>query len=374
MKVLCNLSSKNIGGIVNYLEGFSRVFEIDNNFELIGWEVLKNKPEKKPPFDGHIIYRPFIYPRFFEKPLFENAKTYDTFSAKLEPIISWIEKLIKTENPDLVLIYGTFWAPWCLLRAAERLNIPVIHYYAGSLVLETLSFKSYQRKIFLKIEKDFNSNIVRSHIFPSEIARRKIENDIHKKQLTNSVVIHNGIDTGYFIKKQKRLNKIGFVFRWTEVKNTEIIFKLAQINKEKKGILKFFVVTDINQNHKDYKKLKKIARILPPMRYKDLNKFYSGCDVIVSPSNFETFGNVPLEEIFAGTPSLINNNMGVSEVFKKIGLSDFVIDFSDSESVYQHILNAQTILIPVELRHQVKENYSFEKIYSEYLKIFRYNT
>jgi glycosyltransferase involved in cell wall biosynthesis len=373
MKVLCNLTSNNIGGMVNYLKGFSRVLEADNNFELIGWEVLKQGPVKKLPFDDQIIYRPLVIPEFFSKPLFEAVRSYSDLSAKLEPIISWVENLIKEEKPDLVLIYGTFWVPWSLLVAAKRLNIPVIHYYAGSLVLETLGFKAYQKNIFLRMEKDFDTNIIKSHIFPSEIARRRIEREIHGKQLLNSVVIHNGIDTGYFIEKQESLNKIGFVFRWTEVKNTNVVFELARVNKNKKGPLEFFIVTDIKETHRDYKRLQKVAKILPPMAYKQLNKFYSECSVIVSPSNFETFGNVPLEAIFAGTPALVNKNMGVSEVYKRIGLTDLVIDFEDAEKAYDYILKAQARIIPVELRHHIKKNYSFEKIYLEYLEIFRNN-
>ena len=360
-----------MGGIVNYLKGLSRALEIDGDFELVGWEVLGSLPKKKPSFEKQITHRPLIYPEFFEKTLFENAKTYTTLSDKLGPIIDWVVGSIKEEAPDLILIYGTFWVPWCLLKAAERLNIPVIHYYAGSLVLETLGYKKYQQKIFKRMEKDFDSDVVKSHIFPSEIARRKIEREIHGKQLLNSVVIHSGIDTGYFIEKQESLNKIGFVFRWTEVKNTDIVFKLYNINKEMSGPLEFFIVTDIKDSHKDYKRLQKKVHILQPMDYKDLNRFYSSCSVIVSASNFETFGNVPLEAIFAGTPALINKNMGVSEVYKKIGLSDLVIDFDDPKMVYQQILDAQARVIPEELRRKIKEKYSFEKIYLEYLEIFR---
>jgi len=42
-------------------------------------------------------------------------------------------------------------------------------------------------------------------------------------------------------------------------------------------------------------------------------------DVIISPSKFETFGNVPLETILFSngkTPALISENMGVAEVYK----------------------------------------------------------
>jgi len=373
MKVLCNLSSKNIGGMVNYLKGFSSVLETDNSFEMVGWQILKSEPIAQAPFGEQITHRPLVCPEFFETPFFADAKNYKELSIKLEPIISWVEELILKEKPDLILIYGTFWVPWVLLKAAERSGVPAIHYYAGSLVLETLGFKVYQKKIFRTLERDFDSSIIKSHIFPSEIARRRIEKDVHGKQLLNSVVIHNGIDTGFFIEKQECLNKVGFVFRWTEVKNTEIIFKLAEINKEKEGPLEFFVVTDIRETHRDYKKLKRVATILSPMGYEELNKFYSGCSVIVSPSNFETFGNVPLEAIFAGTAALVNKNMGVSEVYKRIGLSDLVVDFSDPEKVYHHILDAQARLIPTELRHKIKENYSFENIYLEYLEIFRKN-
>lgn len=367
MKILCNISSNNIGGVVNYLKGIVKAVEIDSDFMIVGIEVTKKPKVFNPDILGRIKYRPFVYPEFYKRDLFEDAKNYSMMAAKMRPIIDWMKKEIQHEKPDLLLLYGTFWVPWCLLKAAEELQVPVIHYYAGSLVLETLGYRKYQKNIFLRMERDFDSHSIKSHIFPSEIARRKIEREVYGKQLLNSVIIHSGIDTGYFIEKQESLNKIGFVFRWTEVKNTKMVLDLIRINKERGSILEFNIVTDLKETQKDYEIVSKDCNLIPPMDYEDLASFYSNCSVIVSPSNFETFGNVPLEAIFNGTPALINKNMGVAEIFQKLGLDDLIIKFDDPMTVFQHILDTQGRAIPVEVRNSIRERFSLEKIYPKYL-------
>ena len=84
------------------------------------------------------------------------AKNIDQVKAVYEPVISAYQKAIKQENPDLILINGTFFMPWCLLIAAERENIPAVLHYHGVLTKEVSHWPALQRKIFLDMEKTFD--------------------------------------------------------------------------------------------------------------------------------------------------------------------------------------------------------------------------
>ena len=55
-----------------------------------------------------------------------KAKNLKDIEKKYEKIIFLYQKAIQKEKPDLVLINGTYFMPWCLLIASERENIPAV--------------------------------------------------------------------------------------------------------------------------------------------------------------------------------------------------------------------------------------------------------
>ncbi|MDP3771830.1 MAG: glycosyltransferase [bacterium] len=60
-----------------------------------------------------------------------------------------------------------------------------------------------------------------------------------------------------------------------------------------------------------------------------LKKFYLAQGLILCPSTFETFGNVPMEAACLGIPVLVSDKMGCAEILKKVGLANMVISFDD---------------------------------------------
>jgi len=95
-----------------------------------------------------------------------------------------------------------------------------------------------------------------------------------------------------------------------------------------------------------------------------LAEFYCSCSLIITPSHFETFGNVPLEAIATGTPALINKEVGVREVFNKIGLKDFILDFEDVDSVVKKIkeIKDSKLLIGKGISNKVIKDYNWSLI------------
>ena len=80
-------------------------------------------------------------------------------------------------------------------------------------------------------------------------------------------------------------------------------------------------------------------KLYDPMSSRKLAKFYEKMGIIISPSLFETYGNVAQESIASGTPALISSNMGVSETFRDLGLSDYIVNFKSTQDVYNKIIN-----------------------------------
>jgi len=383
MKILTDIRTSRVGGVTSHVDGLINAVNLNEDIELIGIEYSSKVEEKQSLFQGpncNIYIEPIS--KNFIHDLYSELTSVEQYREKQRVIIEGFESYIGENNPDIILINGTAWISWCLLMAAKKFDIPTVHYYAGSLYLELDKYPDEKRELFKKIEQDFNTPTVLEHYFPSEIAKIKIGRDVFGKTLENSRVIHNGINI--FSKdrdvkdilgltNESRLS-VGLICRWATVKNPDFVFELARVNEDKKGALHFNIVTDIRSETDIEKKLAGICDIHKPMEFEYLVDFYQDNDVIICPSFFETFGNVALEAIAHGVPALISDRMGVSEVFRELGLEDWIIDFSDPLVVYEKILQVRCERVPRAIQELVRMKYSFENVYQRYLNIFREST
>jgi glycosyltransferase involved in cell wall biosynthesis len=108
------------------------------------------------------------------------------------------------------------------------------------------------------------------------------------------------------------------------------------------------------------------------MNINRLAKFYKKQDVIISPSHFETYGYVPLEAIATGTPALINKTLGIKEVFKKLGLDDYIVDFKKPNSIIKKIdfIRKNRLVINKEASRRLRKEYSFSKTMVQFFDTF----
>jgi glycosyltransferase involved in cell wall biosynthesis len=91
--------------------------------------------------------------------------------------------------------------------------------------------------------------------------------------------------------------------------------------------------------------------------------------VVISPSHFETYGNVAKESIASGTPAMVSLNMGVSETFDNLGLNDWVINFDSVKSVYDKIENVMGETVHKDVKAKMKELYTPHIIFSQITSI-----
>ncbi|HNY36138.1 MAG TPA: glycosyltransferase [Candidatus Pacearchaeota archaeon] len=344
MKVAINITREPLGGItsvnlnlLNYLHG--------SNISFLGIELNAFRKFKSPKVYRHLSPNWFDHQiisicDFSINEITKNANSLKDVEEKFKSIIEIVRDILRKEKPDIFLINGTYYIPWILSIAARKEGIPIILWYAGVLAKETAHFKQNQRNIFLEMEKNIIKNSS-SIIFPSQICKDLVLNEISNfKKVKDGCVIPNPISPVFTKEKKQsksRTNKIVFIGRDAPIKNIEAFISLHLLLKRKGWKHEATIV-----NGKEYKAIKNMPsdiKIVPMMSNGEMSSFYQKQGLVISPSHFETFGNVPVETACTGTPVLVNKNMGCSEVFYRAGLEEMVVDFDDLELVANKTIN-----------------------------------
>lgn len=372
-KVLTNVRAAQTAGIAQVVFSFLDYVENNKkNVEIIAVNVKDKDKKSYRKLSGKntgMISVGVKFPNIGD--VTRMARGIEDVKREFEDIIGAYQKAIRKEKPDMVLINGTYFLPWCLLLAAERENIPSILHYHGVLTKEVSAWEKHQRKIFLEMEKCFDRKDL-FYIFPSKITKKAVEEDVFGHKINKFSILQNPVPEYFFTRKNKIKNKnIGIVSRWTKIKNTDFYKDFAKYNHENGSKFSINIVTDLNENHKDYKKLSKIVKFCKPKSNKKLASFYRNMGVVISPSYFETYGNVAKEAIACGTPAVVSKNMGVSETFNFLGLDDWVINFNSVKSVYKEIEKVIGSKVQEEVRDSMEYLYSPQKIFDKIIRVIK---
>lgn len=308
-----------------------------------------------------------------------SFRSLTRFKDHFNPIINKMKAIIEKEKPDIILIIGTFYFPWFLLNATKEAKRPFIIRYGGIIEMEET------KKIWLRMGKDF-VNKDYYYIFPSYHSKGTVEG-IHNIKLPHSWVIHNGLPEEFFKQRTRRKRpindrfKIGFVGRHYRVKNPEFCITLADKLRSKNHSEIEMICGHNAKDSKDKKRISKDMKkflkagikLSSTLSTDKLAKFYQSKDLIISPSHFETYGYVPLESIATGTPALINSTLGIKEVFTKLGLDDFIVDFTDLDHIMEKIedIRQKKIIIDDDTSKVLRKEYSFSNTMLQFLDTFR---
>lgn len=372
IKILTNTTFTQTEGIAHVIFSFLNFVENNkkNNINIVAISITKQnkKPYKKSKGKKTGIISAGVKIPNIAK-IIDKVKTLEQLEKKYESIIQIYQKAIQKEKPNIILINGTYYMPWCLLVASERENIPAVIHYHGILAKEIQNWKKSKRKIFLEMEKYFDKKNL-FYIFPSKITKNTVEKEVFCHKIKKYSILPNPVPMHFFAKKNKVEKKnIGVVSRWAGIKNVQFCEKLAEYNQNQGGKFVLNIITNLNVKGKKYKKLSKLVKFHKPKTYKKLALFYRNMGVIISPSHFETYGNVAKEALASGTPALISPNMGVSETFKKLGLSDWIIEFDSVKSVYNKIENTMGKTVSEKTKNKMKKLYAPNKIFKELVSI-----
>ena len=228
------------------------------------------------------------------------------------------------------------------------------------------------RNIYNQIESDFNRPDD-FYIFPSELTRREVEN-IFKRKLDDSVVIPNGVSGEFFKKSEAKRNhkSVGFVGRSHRIKNMAFLIALAREFKIKNNNFEISAVSRISSNKTKEVMEKEGVKIINEMSANELREFYRMSGVIISPSHFETYGNVPIEAVASGTPALVSEHMGVSETFATLDLERFVIeDFNNVSEVSERVEELSEYEVGETTRERIQNSLGWDSIMGRYFDSIR---
>lgn len=348
MKIAINLTRDNVGGITSSsLNLINYLYQEDHEF--IGLELTSRMYMKGPAlfrgfspeiFDHHIINIHHLNLR----EIMESAKDLREVRSAFSKPIKIIRKILQETRPDVLLLSGTYYLPWLISIAAQREGIPIVLWYAGVLSKETAHFPAHLRKLYLAMEKSMVKRATKI-IFPSLLCKKAVEKEVLLAKIDNSYIVPNPVShiftepTAVDFSLEKRIAAVG---RYSKIKNFEKFFDIhRELGRRKWGHTSSFVTSGTK-----IKKLPRSIDVLPPMTAEGLKNFYLSQGLIICPSTFETFGNVPMEAVCLGIPVLVSENMGCAEVLRKVGLENMVISFHSTKKVADRVqeLCGQSIL------------------------------
>lgn len=343
MKIAINITREPLAGItttnlslLNNLHG--------SNISFVGIELNGYRSFLSP-----IVYR-HLSPDWFNhhivsicdfnlNKIVKKSKSLSDVQREFKSIIDIVRGIFKKEQPAVVIVNGTYFIPWIIATAAKAEKIPVVLWYAGVLSREVTHMTPKFRKIFLDMEK---SMITKSSkiFFPSEICRDVVYKEVYRSSsVKNAEIIANPIAPIFTrsVKFEESVqNRIAFVGRNAPIKNLQEFCLIHKRFLKSGWKHEATIVSDLNKN--ELKKIPKTIKVIPSMSPKDIKVFYATQGLIISPSHFETFGNVPIEAACIGIPVLVNESMGCAEVLIDSGLERMVIDFDDKQAVLDRII------------------------------------
>ncbi|HLD70933.1 MAG TPA: glycosyltransferase [Negativicutes bacterium] len=340
MKVAINLTREKVGGItssninlINYL--------YKSNYEFIGLELASRMHMEGPAlfrsfapeiFNHHIISTHHLP---LDKILRRAGSLAEFKKAYREPI-KILRKILQENRPDVVLISGTYYLPWLISIAAKKEKIPVVLWYSGVLSKESEHRSAKIRTMFLWVEKAIINNASKV-VFPSELCKKTVEEIVTKRRVKKGYVIPNpmaSIFTDPSVVDDSSDRKIAAVGRYSRIKNFDKFFELhAELQKRNwRHTASFVTNPDAN-----LERMPKSIQVFPSMKSDELKNFYLSQGLVVCPSIFETFGNVPMEAACLGIPVLVSDQMGCAEILKKVGLANMVISFDDMAKVADRV-------------------------------------
>lgn len=336
MKIAINLIREHVGGItssninlINYLYGQDDDFlgiELNARIYMKGPILFRNfAPEI---FDHHIINTHDLP----LKNILKNSQNLKDVESAYKVPINIIRNILREEKPKIVLLSGTYYFPWLISVAAKQEKIPIVLWYSGVLSKEVEHYSGKTRELLSSMEKDLISSSSKI-IFPSKLCKDTVEEIVTRNRIKKGYIIPNPI-ANIFIEPcaveysvERRIAAVG---RYSKVKNFDKFFELHKKLLKRKWRHTASFVTDPNSKIKNFPKS---IKIIPPMMPEGIKNFYISQGLIVCPSEFETFGNVPMEAVCLGVPVLVSDKMGCAEILKEVGLENMVISFDDMEQV-----------------------------------------
>ncbi len=334
MKIATNVQRDAFGGItISNLALFNWLEEQKDT--IVGIEYVIGRHIMGPVvfrrydpsfFRHHIVNGIDIIPRL----PWEKAWSLAALRRRWDVLVEETKDILRREVPDVVLINGTYYAPWILATAARELGIPTVLRYAGVLQREVGHWGYLPRRRLLAYERSI-AETADAIVYPSQLCRSVVEAEIMRTSAARSVVIPNPVEARVLPSRRPGGRfTMAAVGRWSRIKNFQAFVALHETLRAERWPHRAMLVSGAY----DRRIVPETVEIVPSMSHDDLQRFFRSIHLLVVPSLFETFCNVAAEAVILGTPVLVSEQVGFSEILRKAGMQRMVVhDFDDPDRV-----------------------------------------
>jgi glycosyltransferase involved in cell wall biosynthesis len=335
MKIATNVQRDAFGGITisnlalfDWLEsGSDRIIGIEftSARRNRGAEIFR---KYDPTFFRHHIISGFD---LLKKYPWTDVLSESRLRQRWEPLLEEARNVFREERPDIVLINGTYFAPWILATVAKEMGIPIVLRYAGVLTRESAHYAWWKRRR-LKAYEQTIVNAADTILFPSTLCKTIVENEVVMKRLPHSFIIPNPATPPSVLRRNtSSVPKIAAIGRWSYIKNFQAYGALHQALLKRRWRHEAYLIT--SSASKIDELIPKSIKRVEPMQMEALLRFYRSINLVVVSSLFETFCNVAAEAVLCGTPVLVSEQVGFAEFLRIAGLDDMVIENFDDMSL-----------------------------------------
>lgn len=261
-----------------------------------------------------------------------------------------LKSLILTEKPAAILVYGYYLKEhWILRFLSSRLNIPLIFigetFTSNSPHLRRIITTQLQ-KLFLKgvhrfisIGKKTEAFYLSKKISPTKIisGRYCVDTDFFRQNEPSATLIRNELRKSLNIKETDFV--LLFVGRLFERKRPQDIIDLHELLMPLGRVHTVMIGTGPLEGI-----LKSDSQGLPRLHWlgfqnqSQTRDWYFAADLLVVPSEFETWGLVVNEAFSCGLPALITNTCGAADDLVENEKTGFVFQLGSVESARDYVI------------------------------------
>jgi phosphatidylinositol alpha 1,6-mannosyltransferase len=261
-----------------------------------------------------------------------------------------VEKILREFAPDIVHITGPSDVGIVGAVAAHRLRIPLLaswhtnlHQYAERRALPLLSFLpvGWKHRLGNRIRQISFRLTARFYQIPSVLMAPNPElmNLLEKATGKPCFLMARGVDAELFHPKRRNRQSgpftIGYVGRITVEKNVEMLLEIEKC-LQAVGVSDYeFLIVGQGSSKALLRARLKRARFTGVLRGEELARAYANMEVFLFPSKTDTFGNVVLEALAAGTPALVTDQGGPQFIVRQ-GETGFVC--RNTNDFVRHVL------------------------------------
>lgn len=236
-----------------------------------------------------------------------------------------VEDVLREFAPDVLHITGPSDVGIVGALAAHRLRIPLLaswhtnlHQFAECRALPLLAFLPSRSRESLgaHIREICFRLTARFYQIPGVLMapNRELIDLLEKATGKPCFLMARGVDTELFHPKRRNQQgwpfTIGFVGRITPEKNVEMLVDIEQ-RLHAVGLSDYqFLIVGQGSSEAFLRTHLKKAILVGVLRGEELARAYANMDVFLFPSKTDTFGNVVLEALAAGTPALVTDQGG----------------------------------------------------------------